>query len=86
MQALDLVFVAAYQQMLSLPYVDTVLATLKKEFAVVYKPDVFEYGHFDAVYQRVLNQAEKRHMASKQRLQNGSGGRQAQVWAQKKKC
>ena len=79
MQSLNLVLVAAYQQILSLPYVDTLLLTLKREFAAVYQPGVFEYAHFNAVYQRALKQAEKRHMTSKQKLQSHQSGQVLQV-------
>jgi Signal recognition particle, alpha subunit, N-terminal len=71
--------VAAYQQVLSLPYVDTLLGMLRDEFAVVYKPNVFRYPQFDAVCTRLLQKVEKHAMTSKMRLQRHNGSAAANV-------
>lgn len=72
MQGLDLVFVAAYQHMLSVPFVDALLASMRDEFAAVYKPDVFEYQYFDDTYKRLLSRAQKNTIQSRSKASNGS--------------
>jgi Signal recognition particle, alpha subunit, N-terminal len=80
LQALDLVFVAAYQHMLTIPYVDGLLQALRKEFAAVYKPHVYDYKHFDSAYKRLLQRIEKQAMTSKLRVQGtGMGANRTKV-------
>jgi len=55
-----LVFVAVYQKALSLLYVDALLEKIKKDFAVVYKPDLYNYKSFDDTFKRVLKECELR--------------------------
>lgn len=66
---LDLVFVAAYQHMLSLPFMEALLDALKAEFATVYQPGVLEYPGFDDTYKRVRERVEKRALAAKMKTQ-----------------
>ena len=49
-QVLDVVFVAVYQHMLSIPYVDGLLQGVKLEFSRMYRPGVLDYPQFGAVY------------------------------------
>lgn len=72
LQGLDLVFVAAYQHMLSVPFVDALLNSMRDEFAAVYKPDVFEYKYFDDTYKRLLSRAQKNTIQSRSKMQNGN--------------
>ena len=73
-QGLDLVFVAVYQQMLTVPYVDALLQALKKEFAAVYRPGVYSYPQFSDTYFKMRTRLEKLNMNSKQRQQGRSNG------------
>lgn len=57
---LGLVFVAVYQKALSLMYVDALLERIKQQFAIEYKPDVYDYRHFDDHFKRVLKECEMR--------------------------
>lgn len=72
MQGLDLVFVAAYQHMLSVPFVDALLASMRDEFTAVYKPDVFEYKHFDDTYKRLLSRAQKNTIQTRSKVPIGN--------------
>lgn len=79
MQGLDLVFVAAYQHMITVPFVDALLALLKDEFVAIYQPQVYEYKHFDDTYKRLLEKIQKQATASKNRLAGRGGGKASQV-------
>lgn len=72
MQGLDLVFVAAYQHMLSVPFVDALLTSMRDEFAAVYKPNVFEYQYFDDTYKRLLARAQKNTVQSRSKASSGN--------------
>ena len=72
MQGLDLVVVAAYQHMLSVPFVDALLTSMRDEFAAVYKPDVFEYQYFDDTYKRLLSRAQKNSIQTRSKPSNGN--------------
>jgi hypothetical protein len=73
-QGLDLVFVAAYQQFLTVPYVDVLLQALREEFSQIYRPDVFDYPQFSETYNRILTKMEKQHMNTKMRTQGRTNG------------
>lgn len=60
MQGLGLVFVAVYQKTLSLLYVEELLHMVKQEFTPSYKPNVYEYKHFDDAFKHLLKQCEAR--------------------------
>jgi hypothetical protein len=72
-QGLDLVFVAAYQHMMSVPFVDSLLSALRDEFAELYKPGTYHYHQFDDTYKSLLSRMQN------QPLQRGgaSSGRPA---------
>jgi hypothetical protein len=72
LQGLDLVFVAAYQHMLSVPFVDALLTSMRDEFASVYKPDVFEYKFFDDSYKRLLSRAQKNIVQARSKISTGN--------------
>jgi Signal recognition particle, alpha subunit, N-terminal len=71
-QGLDLVFVAAYQHMLSVPFVDALLTSMRDEFAAVYKPDVFDYEYFDDTYKRLLSRAQKNSVQARSKTSKGN--------------
>mmetsp|Transcript_4870 Transcript_4870/g.15938 ORF Transcript_4870/g.15938 Transcript_4870/m.15938 type:complete len:618 (+) Transcript_4870:219-2072(+) len=57
---LDLVFVAVYQSILSLPYVDGLLGSVKREFtACHFRPRKYAFPEFHDVFTRLLDDAEK---------------------------
>ncbi|KAK9749723.1 hypothetical protein RND81_02G145900 [Saponaria officinalis] len=57
---LGLVFVAVYQKILHLLYVDDLLSMVKREFSAVYDPCRTDYGDFDDVYRQLRLEAEAR--------------------------
>ncbi|KNA25056.1 hypothetical protein SOVF_010110 [Spinacia oleracea] len=57
---LGLVFVAVYQKILHLLYVDDLLSMVKREFSVVYDPSKTDYSCFDDVYRQLRLEAEAR--------------------------
>ncbi|KAJ4832603.1 hypothetical protein Tsubulata_027152 [Turnera subulata] len=57
---LGLVFVAVYQRILHLLYVDDLLAMVKREFAEVYDPKRVEYSDFDETFRQLRKEAEAR--------------------------
>eukprot|EP00243_Klebsormidium_subtile_P009562 TRINITY_DN481_c0_g2_i1.p1 TRINITY_DN481_c0_g2~~TRINITY_DN481_c0_g2_i1.p1 ORF type:complete len:634 (+),score=210.96 TRINITY_DN481_c0_g2_i1:112-2013(+) len=57
---LGLVFVAVYQRILQLLYVEELLAAVKAEFAPIYKEGKYSYKGFDDKFQRMLQAAEAR--------------------------
>ncbi|KAL9241692.1 hypothetical protein vseg_015772 [Gypsophila vaccaria] len=57
---LGLVFVAVYQKILHLLYVDDLLSMVKREFSAVYDPSRTDYGDFDDVYRQLRLEAEAR--------------------------
>ena len=72
-QGLNLVFVAMYQHVLSLPYVDELLELIKEEFSKQYAPPQLEY-EFDDTYKRLLDRCQKRAMEAKMRSQTKAAG------------
>ena len=57
---LNLVFVAVYQRILRLLYVDDLLAAVKREFAAVYDPKRVDYGDFGETFRQLQKEAEVR--------------------------
>ncbi|KAL5183080.1 Signal recognition particle receptor subunit alpha [Glycine soja] len=57
---LGLVFVAVYQRVLHLLYVDDLLAAVKREFSRLYHPQKTAYRGFDEIFQQLQIEAESR--------------------------
>ncbi|KAK3437873.1 hypothetical protein EUGRSUZ_C02497 [Eucalyptus grandis] len=57
---LGLVFVAVYQRILHLLYVDDLLSMVKREFAEIYDPKRTVYREFDATFKQLKMEAEAR--------------------------
>ncbi|BAT76171.1 hypothetical protein VIGAN_01413800 [Vigna angularis var. angularis] len=57
---LGLVFVAVYQRILHLLYVDDLLAAVKREFSGLYQPQKTEYRDFDEIFRQLQIEAEAR--------------------------
>lgn len=79
---LGLVFVAVYQKILHLLYVDDLLSMVKREFSVVYDPNKTDYGDFDDVYRQLRMEAEARAEELKKSSKLGArivGKKQEQV-------
>lgn len=57
---LGLVFVAVYQRILHLLYVDDLLAAVKREFSQVYDPTRTVYRDFDQIFKQLKIEAEAR--------------------------
>ncbi|KAM3337000.1 signal recognition particle receptor subunit alpha [Capsicum galapagoense] len=82
---LGLVFVAVYQRILHLLYVDELLAMVKHEFSEIYDPKKTVYNDFDAIFQQLRKEAEARAEDIKKSKQVGKpvngnlGKKQGQV-------
>ncbi|XAR66748.1 hypothetical protein NMG60_11013072 [Bertholletia excelsa] len=82
---LGLVFVAVYQRILHLLYVDDLLAMVKREFSKIYDPKHTVYNDFDDVFRQLRKEAEARAeemKKSKQAAQptnNNANKKQGQV-------
>ncbi|KDP38687.1 hypothetical protein JCGZ_04040 [Jatropha curcas] len=57
---LGLVFVAVYQRILHLLYVDELLAMVKREFSEIYDPKRVDYNDFDETFRQLRKEAEAR--------------------------
>lgn len=57
---LGLVFVAVYQRILHLLYVDDLLSMVKHEFSKIYDPKRTEYNDFDEMFRQLRMEAEAR--------------------------
>ncbi|KAJ4709580.1 signal recognition particle receptor alpha subunit family protein [Melia azedarach] len=57
---LGLVFVAVYQRILHLLYVDDLLAMMKQAFSEIYDPKRTEYSDFDEMFRQIRKEAEAR--------------------------
>ncbi|KAL6558156.1 hypothetical protein OROMI_018506 [Orobanche minor] len=57
---LGLVFVAVYQRILHLLYVDDLLSMVKQEFSKIYDPKRISYNDFDGIFQQLKKEAEAR--------------------------
>lgn len=82
---LGLVFVAVYQRILHLLYVDDLLAMVKREFADIYDPKRTVYDDFDDIFRQLRKEAEARAEEMKkskqvtQTINNNIGKKQGQV-------
>ncbi|GMY12952.1 signal recognition particle receptor subunit alpha-like [Fagus crenata] len=68
---LGLVFVAVYQRILHLLYVDELLAMVKREFSEIYDPKQTVYCDFDETFRQLRNEAEARAEELKKSKQVG---------------
>lgn len=57
---LGLVFVAVYQRILHLLYVDDLLAMMKQSFSEIYDPKQTDYSDFDEMFRQLRKEAEAR--------------------------
>nr|XP_010910254.1 signal recognition particle receptor subunit alpha homolog [Elaeis guineensis]XP_010910255.1 signal recognition particle receptor subunit alpha homolog [Elaeis guineensis] len=57
---LGLVFVAVYQRILHLLYVDDLLAAVRREFSQIYDPKRTAYDEFDEIFRQLQKEAEAR--------------------------
>ncbi|CAL1382756.1 unnamed protein product [Linum trigynum] len=57
---LGLVFVAVYQRILRLLYVDELLSMVKREFCEIYDPKRVDYNDFDETFRQLRKEAEAR--------------------------
>lgn len=57
---LGLIFVAVYQRILHLLYVDDLLASVKKDFSSIYDPKRTAYNDFDEAFRQLRAEAEAR--------------------------
>ncbi|XP_057545719.1 uncharacterized protein LOC130824649 [Amaranthus tricolor] len=71
---LGLVFVAVYQKILHLLYVDELLSLVKREFSEIYDPSRMDYGDFDDVYRQLMKEAEARAEEIKKSSKLGAKG------------
>ncbi|WJX91246.1 hypothetical protein P8452_73055 [Trifolium repens] len=77
---LGLVFVAVYQRILHLLYVDDLLAAVKREFSQVYDPTRTVYCDFDEIFKQLKIEAEARaEDLKKSNPVIGNGQRKQQV-------
>ncbi|CAK9183329.1 unnamed protein product [Ilex paraguariensis] len=82
---LGLVFVAVYQRILHLLYVDDLLAMVKKEFSEIYDPKRMVYSDFDDIFRQLRKEAEAHAEEMKKSKQvgkpmnNNLGKKQGQV-------
>ncbi|KAG8380903.1 hypothetical protein BUALT_Bualt06G0065100 [Buddleja alternifolia] len=83
---LGLVFVAVYQRILHLLYVDDLLSMVKQEFSEIYDPKRTSYNDFDAIFQQLKKEAEARaeelkksKQVSKPMNNNNLGRKQGQL-------
>ncbi|KAH6835945.1 signal recognition particle receptor alpha subunit family protein [Perilla frutescens var. hirtella] len=68
---LGLVFVAVYQRILHLLYVDELLSMVKQEFSEIYDPKRTSYDDFDDIFQQLKKEAEARAEEMKKSKQVG---------------
>ncbi|KAA8535360.1 hypothetical protein F0562_030363 [Nyssa sinensis] len=82
---LGLVFVAVYQRILHLLYVDDLLAMVKREFSEIYDPKRMVYYDFDDIFRQLRKEAEARAEEMKKAkpmgkpMNNSLGKKQGQV-------
>ncbi|XP_019188184.1 PREDICTED: signal recognition particle receptor subunit alpha-like [Ipomoea nil] len=68
---LGLIFVAVYQRILHLLYVDDLLTMVKQEFSKIYDPKRTLYNDFDDIFQQLRKEAEARVEEMKKTKQAG---------------
>lgn len=80
---LGLVFVAVYQRILNLLYVDDLLAMVKQSFSEIYDPKKMTYDDFDETFRQLRKEAEARAEELRKTKQAGKpvnmGKKQGQV-------
>ncbi|KAJ6296141.1 hypothetical protein OIU78_024055 [Salix suchowensis] len=76
---LGLVFVAVYQRILHLLYVDELLAMVKRDFSAIYDPKRVEYFDFDETFRQLRKEAEARVEELRKVKPLGNDGRKQQV-------
>ncbi|KAJ6958214.1 hypothetical protein NC653_039996 [Populus alba x Populus x berolinensis] len=76
---LGLVFVAVYQRILHLLYVDELLEMVKREFSEIYDPKRVEYFDFDETFRQLRKEAEARAEELRKVKPMGNDGRKQQV-------
>ncbi|KAJ0970242.1 hypothetical protein J5N97_023119 [Dioscorea zingiberensis] len=82
---LGLVFVAVYQRVLRLIYVDELLLSVRREFSQIYDPKRTSYDDFDETFRQLCCEAEARAeemKKSKQSVRNQPANSKKQVMAQ----
>ncbi|KAL5705959.1 hypothetical protein ACHQM5_024181 [Ranunculus cassubicifolius] len=79
---LGLIFVAVYQRILHLFYVDDLLSMVKREFSQVYDPKRTVYNEFDDVFRQLHKEAEAR--AEEMKKSKQVGGRHTNLPTTKK--
>lgn len=85
---LGLVFVAIYQRILNLLYVDELLSAVRQEFSLIYQPKRRVYDEFDETFRQLHKEAEARAEEMRKLKQAGKaapllGRTQVQVPAQR---
>lgn len=82
---LGLIFVAVYQKILHLLYVDDLLSMVKQEFSQIYDPKRTDYGDFDETFRQLRKEAEARAEEMKKSKQAAMrpSKKQGQIAAQK---
>lgn len=85
---LGLIFVAVYQRILNLLYVDELLSMVKREFSQLYDPKRTVYNDFDDIFRQLRKEAEARAEEMKKSKQlarpvNNSSKKQGQAAVQK---
>ncbi|CAN1312786.1 Signal recognition particle receptor subunit alpha homolog [Linum perenne] len=68
---LGIVFVAVYQRILRLMYVDELLDAMKREFCEIYDPKRVDYNEFDETFRQLRKEAEARSEELKKSKQAG---------------
>ena len=68
---LGLVFVAVYQRILHLLYVDDLLSAVRREFAQIYDPKRTSYNEFDEIFRQLQQEAEARAEEMRKLKQSG---------------
>lgn len=80
---LGLVFVAVYQRMLHLLYVDELLETVMREFSMLFVPTRTVYHEFDDTYRQLLKEAEAKSQLNRagknQPIENSRKGSESQA-------
>lgn len=85
---LGLVFVAVYQRILHLLYVDELLSAVRREFSQIYDPKRTAYDEFDEIFRQLHKEAEARAEEMRKLKQAGKappllGKKQVQSAAQR---
>ena len=65
--------------MLTVPFVDALLALLRDEFITIYQPSIYEYKKFDDTYKLLLARAQRQATESKNRQAGRADGKPLQT-------